>query len=152
MDETPDSFMALLRENKTPSSTVLGPTLKAMLTEQFHRIFFAGDGDFWENRKPSVASFESEILETTLSRVIRTNVPAAPIPGNAFNMRDRGTDAFTFRTPPLSPSLVSGSFHTVLSGTVPYRSSCFTSWITLLGLLGTSTMLRVLQRLAGLRW
>lgn len=101
MNETPDPFAALLRENKNPSSNVFGPTLTAMLTEQFHRIFFGNGGDFWENRKASVAGFDDEISETTLSRVIRTNVPGAPIPGHAFNMRDRGEDAFTFRTPPL---------------------------------------------------
>ena len=99
MDETPDPFAALLRENKTPSSQVFGPTLSAMLTEQFHRIFFGSGGDFWESRKASVAGFDAEITDTTLSRIIRTNVPGAPIPGNAFDIRDRGAEAFTFPNP-----------------------------------------------------
>ena len=99
MDETPDPFAALLRENKTPSSKVFGPTLTAMLTEQFHRIFFGNGGDFWENRKASVAGFDTEISQSTFSRVIRTNVPGAPVPGAAFDVNDRGADSFTFPNP-----------------------------------------------------
>jgi len=45
--ETPDMWLGLLREPKLPGSPI-GPTLRAVLVEQFHRSFFGPGGFYWE--------------------------------------------------------------------------------------------------------
>ena len=71
-------FIALLRENRNPGKfkPVFGPTIRAVVTEQFHRIFYSEDGDWWEDRMDDVAGFEDEIYDTTIASVINDNTDA----------------------------------------------------------------------------
>lgn len=71
-------FVALLRENRNPGGTkpVFGPTIRAVLAEQFHRIFHGSGGDWWEDRMGDVAGFEDEILGATIGAVINDNTRA----------------------------------------------------------------------------
>ena len=82
--ETPDLWLGLLREPKAPGSP-LGPTLRAVLVEQFHRSFFGPGGFFWRRNLASIGSFEAEISATQYSTIISANTGAS-VSGNVFRV------------------------------------------------------------------
>lgn len=73
IDDAVQPFIGLLRDNKNFRKQVFGPVQRAILIEQFHRIFFGKGGDWWENRKDDISGFESEIHSATISSVINSN-------------------------------------------------------------------------------
>eukprot|EP00892_Ulva_mutabilis_P005677 jgi/Ulvmu1/3481/UM160_0003.1 len=82
--ETPDAWLGLLREPKVPGSP-LGPTLRAIIVEQFHRSFFGPGGFYWKNRLSSVGSFVAEIESATYADMITANTNAV-VSGNVFKV------------------------------------------------------------------
>lgn len=89
---TDDAFLGLLREGDLAGDGMLGPTMEAILTDQFHRSFFGRGGLFWEDDDASlaaVAGFESEILSSSLAAVINDNTGAV-VEGDGFFLRDSG--------------------------------------------------------------
>ena len=80
--ETPDLWLGLLREPKLPGSP-LGPTLRAVLVEQFHRSFFGPGGFYWQDDLAAVGGFATEISSSQYSDIIRANTGAAVF-GNVF--------------------------------------------------------------------
>eukprot|EP00892_Ulva_mutabilis_P011638 jgi/Ulvmu1/8847/UM049_0029.1 len=91
--QTPMPFVGLLRENKNPGAgkPVFGPTIRALLKEQFHRIFFGSGGDWWETRKADVAGFEDEVAGATIAKVINANTRSF-VQDNAFVVRRPGSN------------------------------------------------------------
>eukprot|EP00892_Ulva_mutabilis_P006210 jgi/Ulvmu1/3961/UM180_0001.1 len=82
--ETPDLWLGLLREPKLPGSPI-GPTLRAVMVEQFHRSFFGPGGFFWRENLPAIGGFEAEISGSQYSDIIRANTDAAVF-GNVFSV------------------------------------------------------------------
>eukprot|EP00892_Ulva_mutabilis_P000477 jgi/Ulvmu1/1042/UM104_0028.1 len=80
--ETPDLWLGLLREPTLPGSPI-GPTLRAVLVEQFHRSFFGPGGFFWRDNLSLIGSFEAEIDASQYSTIISANT-AASVSGNVF--------------------------------------------------------------------
>ena len=65
--------LALMKENDNPTDT-FGPVVRAILTEQFHRLFFGSDGLWWEDDLSKVDGFKDEIDATTLGTVLDDNL------------------------------------------------------------------------------
>eukprot|EP00892_Ulva_mutabilis_P008155 jgi/Ulvmu1/5711/UM024_0060.1 len=82
--QTPDAWLGLLREPKKPGSPI-GPTLRAIILEQFHRTFFGPGGFYWKNRLSRVGSFVAEIESATYADIITNNTNAA-VSGNVFKV------------------------------------------------------------------
>eukprot|EP00892_Ulva_mutabilis_P011613 jgi/Ulvmu1/8824/UM049_0004.1 len=80
--ETPDLWLGLLREPKLPGSPI-GPTLRAVLVEQFHRSFFGPGGFYWRDNLGAIGSFKPEISSTLYSDIISANT-GATVTGNVF--------------------------------------------------------------------
>ena len=80
--ETPDMWLGLLREPKLPGSPI-GPTLRAVLVEQFHRSFFGPGGFYWARNRAAVGSFVQDIESTRYSDIISA-VTDAEVSGNVF--------------------------------------------------------------------
>eukprot|EP00892_Ulva_mutabilis_P004032 jgi/Ulvmu1/1/UM001_0001.1 len=80
--ETPDLWLGLLREPKRAGSPI-GPTLRAVLVEQFHRSFFGPGGFFWRRNLSAIGGFESEISASRYSDIISANTGAS-VSGNVF--------------------------------------------------------------------
>eukprot|EP00892_Ulva_mutabilis_P005800 jgi/Ulvmu1/3592/UM017_0004.1 len=80
--ETPDAWLGLLREPKA-AGTVLPPTLRAVLVEQFHRSFFGPRGFYWRTIPRRVGRFLSEVESSTFARIITANSNAR-VSGNVF--------------------------------------------------------------------
>lgn len=79
-------WLGLLREPRAPGSP-LGPTHKAILTEQFGRTIFGPEGNWWKTDarlQNKVKFFTEEIEGVTLEQVISENTGAA-VSGNAFS-------------------------------------------------------------------
>jgi hypothetical protein len=78
-------FVGVLQELKTkPAGQSFGPLLKAIMTDQLHRIFFGEDGVFWEFVN-NVKGFESDIIDVKLSDIIRRN-SRANVPDKVFTI------------------------------------------------------------------
>ena len=75
-------WLGLLREPKLPGSPI-GPTLRAVLVEQFHRSFFGPGGFYWARNTDAVGNFENEIRSTQYSKIISDNT-GATVTGNVF--------------------------------------------------------------------
>ena len=84
--QTPDAWIGLLREPREPGQP-LGPTHKAMMVEQFGRIFFGKSGLWWEkDLKRIVSKFgKQEVKKATMAQVIRDNTDA-DVHGNVFRL------------------------------------------------------------------
>ena len=82
--ETPDLWLGLLREPKAAGSPI-GPTLRAVLVEQFHRSFFGPGGFYWRRNLSAVAGFEAEISASQYSDIISANTGAS-VSGNVFRV------------------------------------------------------------------
>ena len=80
--ETPDLWLGLLRE-PTLAGSPIGPTLRAVLVEQFHRSFFGPGGFYWRRNLASIGSFEAEISSSQYSDIISANTGAS-VSGNVF--------------------------------------------------------------------
>ena len=83
---TDDAFIGLLREGPLTGSDGFGPTITAILADQFHRVFFGAGGQYWEDDPTHVAAvsgYATEIMESTLAQVIFDN-SGASVAGNGF--------------------------------------------------------------------
>ena len=80
--ETPDLWLGLLRE-PTVGGSPIGPTLRTVLVEQFHRSFFGPGGFYWRDNLAAVGGFEAEISATQYSDIISANT-GATVSGNVF--------------------------------------------------------------------
>lgn len=68
---------------------MFGPVQRAILVEQFHRIFFGAAGDWWEDRLEDIGGFEDEVHATTIGSVINDNTRSFVQP-NAFKLGGGG--------------------------------------------------------------
>lgn len=93
-------FLGLLKDNPSPRSQVFGPVQRAVLIEQFHRIFFGSAGDWWEDRLGDIGGFKDEVHAATIGSVINDNTFAFVQP-NAFKLGGGGGK--TGAQPPPSP-------------------------------------------------
>lgn len=84
--ETPDAWLGLLREPRGKGQP-LGPTHKAMLIEQFGRIFFGRQGLWWQKHLNRHTRFfgDQEMNTVTMAQIIRDNT-GADVHGDAFKM------------------------------------------------------------------
>ena len=80
--ETPDLWLGLLR-GPTVGGSPIGPTLRAVLVEQFHRSFFGPGGFYWGNNLSAIGSFAPEISASQYSDIISANTGAS-VSGNVF--------------------------------------------------------------------
>lgn len=84
--QTPDAWIGLLREPRAPGQP-LGPTHKAMMIEQFGRIFFGRRGQWWQRdllRFVGIFGYK-EVRQTSMAQIIRDNTDA-DVHGNVFVM------------------------------------------------------------------
>ena len=65
---------ALLKENPMWPQKPFGPVNSAILTDQFHRLFFGKEGLYWENTPGNVEGFEHDIRNCTLGKVYNDNI------------------------------------------------------------------------------
>jgi len=76
--ETPDAWLGLLREPKAARAP-LPPTLRAIMIEQFHRIFFGRRGRHWRTILRKVGGFVDEIDSSTYAAIISANTHAMSV-------------------------------------------------------------------------
>ena len=81
--ETPDAWVGLMREPK--AGGVLPPTLRAIILEQFHRLFFGTGGLYWRDSIGKLGPFVSEVEGSTYGEIISANI-GMPVRGNVFKM------------------------------------------------------------------
>lgn len=81
---TPDAWLGLLREPKTLGSP-LGPTLRAMMVDQFARTVFGPQGFFWANDISALGPFLAEVQSSTYAQIIAANTDF-PATGNVFRL------------------------------------------------------------------
>lgn len=72
-DTVYDLFPHLIGD-RSPSGGVLGDTLRAIVLDQFARIFFASGGDWYEGK--DLGQFDQEVRDCTLAQVINANTDA----------------------------------------------------------------------------
>jgi hypothetical protein len=78
-------FVGSIQEMKTkPAGQSFGPLLKAIMTDQFHRVFFGAEGSFWEFEN-NVKGFETDITDVKLGDIIRRNTKAS-VPNKVFTI------------------------------------------------------------------
>ena len=82
--ETPDAWVGLMREPKQGDSP-LPPTLRAIITEQFHRSFFGPGGFHWSQFPRKVAGFRREIELSSYAKIIKANTNVK-VSGNVFKV------------------------------------------------------------------
>ena len=90
---TDDAFLGLLREGDLQGDGMFGPTMEAILIDQFHRSFFGRGGLYWEDDEAlsaAVAGFEAEIFESSLGEIITQNTGAV-VQGDGFFIREFGS-------------------------------------------------------------
>jgi hypothetical protein len=61
-----------------------GPTVTAIVTDQFHRSLFGKGGFWWEDDLQAVQGFESEIRKTTMGKVFKKSLGGTGWGGNVF--------------------------------------------------------------------
>lgn len=75
-----DVFPHLLGDGE-PAASELGATLHAIILDQFHRVFFASGGDWYEGK--DLGQFEDEVRGSKLSQIINAN-SGANVQENVF--------------------------------------------------------------------
>jgi hypothetical protein len=79
--------VALLHENKDPKRAVMGNLMRVIIKEQFYRVLLGPSGYWWraEMRDRDMSAFQSEIVDTTLAKVISANT-GVQLSGSAFHV------------------------------------------------------------------
>ena len=76
--------LSLMKENDNPDGT-FGDVVRAILTDQFHRLLFGNGGLWWENDLSKVEGFVDEITACTLGTVLSDNMKSKYF-GNVFTL------------------------------------------------------------------
>lgn len=68
--------LALMFENNrpNPADKPFGAVNTAILTDQFHRVFFGNGGEWWEDNLGDVEGFQADVEGTTLATVLDANL------------------------------------------------------------------------------
>ena len=75
--------LVLLKENAEEMRAAFGPVNKAILTDQFHRILFGPEGDYYGKNPGAIAGWEAEVSGCTLAKVFNANL-GGTFSGDAF--------------------------------------------------------------------
>lgn len=84
---TDDPFIGATAERPVYPGIAFGPTLHNLMLDQFHRVLFGPQGNWWEF-KLDVGGYKGEIVGTKLADVIRAN-SGASVQGSVFIQRGK---------------------------------------------------------------
>jgi hypothetical protein len=74
----------LFQENRLAGGGFTGPTVRAIIKDQFHRSLFGTGGFWWENDISAVQGFEAEIRATTMGKILEAAYGGSVWGGNVF--------------------------------------------------------------------
>lgn len=81
---TNNPAFSLFQENHLEGNGLLGPTVRAIVTDQFHRSLFGKGGFWWEDDLHAVRGFIKEIRRTTMGKIFKHALKGDNWDGNVF--------------------------------------------------------------------